>query len=137
MIRYKIDKEKGIITAYFYNPESNKSGLSLLKDDLRKYGFNRAVYWPRSKYFELDLISSMSSAVNDFLQGYTEDAIRGIAKLSPNDTWDEEFGKEIAKKKLIKRERFVFRKFGQFIIKDINRLYDDINKRFDPRIIDK
>ena len=137
MIRYSIDKEKGIITAYFYNPEYNKSGLSLLREDLRKYGFNRAVYWSRSKYFELDLISSMSSAVNDFLQGYTEDSIRGIAKLSPNDTWNEEVGKEIAKKKLIKRERFIFRKFGQFIIKDINRLYDDINKRFDPRIINK
>lgn len=130
MIRYNIDKEKGIIIAYFYNPESNKSGLSLLREDLRKYAFNRAVYWPRSKYFELGLNSSMSSAVNDFLQGYTEDAIRGIAKLSPNDTWDEEFGKDLAKKKLIKRERYIFRKFTNFIIKDINRLHEDVIKRF-------
>lgn len=130
MIRYSIDKEKGIITAYFYNPEYNKSGLSLLREDLQKYAFNRAICLPRSKYFNLYTIDTMYVAIDDFLQGYTEDAIRGIAKLSPNDTWDEEFGKDLAKKKLMKRERYIFLKFTQFIIKDIDRLREDINKRF-------
>ena len=126
MIRYHVNKDKGTVIAYFYDTDSKMSGLSLLKKDLKRYGVSRTIYRSRGNYFDLDIIESMKVCVEKFLQGYHEASIYGKAKLSPEDQWDEEVGKRIAKDRLLIKERRIFHRFGQFLMKDLKLLMKNV-----------
>ncbi len=126
MIRYHVNKDKGIVIAYFYDADTKMSGLSLLKKDLKRYGVSRTIYRSRSNYFDLDIIESMKICVEKFLKGYHEASIYGKAKLSPEDQWDEEVGKRIAKDRLLIKERRIFHRFGVFLMKDLKLLLKNV-----------
>jgi hypothetical protein len=126
MIRYHVNKDKGIVIAYFYDADTKMSGLELLRNDLSHYGFSRTICRPRSRYFYIDTIDSMNLCVDKFLKGYHEASIYGKAKLNPEDQWDEEVGKRIAKERLLIKERRIFRQFGKFIMHDLKILLKSV-----------
>lgn len=126
MIRYHVNKDKGIVIAYFYDTDTKMSGLELLRNDLSQYGFNRTICRPRSRYFYIDSIDNINVCVEKFLQGYHEASIYGKAKLSPEDQWDEEVGKRIAKDRLLIKERRIFHRFGVFLMKDLKLLLKNV-----------
>lgn len=87
MIKYNVNYEKRTITAYF---EGGKEYWIRSLDDM-----SRKILWDSS--FEIYSYGAIKKIVNDYQIGAT-------VKCHPNDSFDEEFGKELAKKKL--NERF-------------------------------
>lgn len=90
MIIYNVNKEKGTVVARFKGDFVNDA--SYWEDSLM--GMIHNVFSP---YFYST--GMMYAIVNNVLDSYAD--FVGKAKLHPEDTWDEEKGKRIAKQKLL------------------------------------
>ena len=97
MIEYNVNKEKGIVVAYFKDDEKNTS---------RDYWFDcimtKLQKLSQTDFFTNDLMYNMASAsVNEALA--CAGNLYGKAKVHGDDIFDEEKGKEIARMKLLSK----------------------------------
>lgn len=114
MIKYNVNYDKRTITAYF------EGGKDYWIDSLDDMMFNI-----EHNIFDLNVYnrSDIKNIVNDYQMG-------AVVKCHPNDNFDEEFGKELAKKKL--NERFnrckirVLKHFSNRALKAFNQYNERI-----------
>ena len=97
MIEYNVNKEKGIVVAYFKDDEKNTS---------RDYWFDcimtKLQKLSQTDFFTNDLMYNMASAsLNKALA--CAGNLYGKAKVCGDDVFDEEKGKEIARMKLLSK----------------------------------
>lgn len=97
MIEYNVNKEKGIVVAYFKDDEKNTS---------RDYWFDcimtKLQKLSQTDFFTNDLMYNMASAsLNEALA--CAGNLYGKAKVHGDDIFDEEKGKEIARMKLLSK----------------------------------
>lgn len=97
MIEYNVNKEKGIVVAYFKDNEKNTS---------RDYWFDcimtKLQKLSQTDFFTNDLMYNMASAsLNEALA--CAGNLYGKAKVHGDDIFDEEKGKEIARMKLLSK----------------------------------
>lgn len=97
MIEYNVNKEKGIVVAYFKDDEKNTS---------RNYWFDcimtKLQKLSQTDFFTNDLMYNMASAsLNEALA--CAGNLYGKAKVHGDDVFDEEKGKEIARMKLLSK----------------------------------
>lgn len=109
-ITYNIDKENRIITA------SMDECVFDAYDNLKKIGLDANLL------------------LNFFNLGWTEFTMRrvykGVAKCHPDDDWDEEKGKELAKARLLRKYyKDYAHLFGKILFK-IDRFYSEVEKKF-------
>ena len=127
MICYKVDKENGVVEAYFRNESLRLEGLALLRHELSSYVRTKYVDLA-GDYFEVVASHSIGAIINDFTRGFVERSARGIAKCHPSDAFDEEIGKQIAKDRLKRKYNNIFSNISEFVMDD---LYDLINRARD------
>lgn len=95
MIEYIVNKEKRIVVAMikFGNREETFKDSSYIYDDI-SWGFRR-------------IKKNASKRDEKYIQGYDKmffpRTISAKAKCSPEDEWDEEYGKQLARQRLVEK----------------------------------
>ena len=113
MITYKINKEKGVVVAFFA-----RTGLTAKE----VWGENLA-----NRLFKMDVNGRFYNLVGDIVDKVLKDRIVvGRAKLMDGDTFDEEVGKNIAREDLFNRYRLAEVKAKQLFIDEICKELDAI-----------
>lgn len=117
MIIYEVNKEKRVVTARF---EGDKE------------------YWSQSlvemcnNIFRPTCMAIPYRIIGKVLDGYTD--FVGKAKCHPNDVWDEEKGKNIAKQKLLAKwynvKDCVLENAKDFV----DKVYDDVTDRINKKL---
>lgn len=109
-ITYNIDKENRIITA------SMDECVFDAYDNLKKIGLDANL-----------LLNFFDLAWNEFAM---RRVYNGVAKCHPDDDWDEEKGKELAKARLLRKYyKDYAHLFGKILFK-INRFSSEVEKKF-------
>ena len=111
MIEYRINKDKGVVCAFMTN----------CNHDFVNFVYNcTAVHRNGDCNFVADLIDK--KLLEEF-----PDRFFAVAKCNPetNDTWNEEFGKEVAKAKLLSKYYRVRARFIGEIFSDISMMMND------------
>lgn len=116
MITYKINREKGVVVAFFA-----RTGLTAKE----VWGENLANMLCKldthGRYYNL-----IEDIVNKVLNGRV---VVGRAKLMEGDTFDEEVGKNIAREDLFNRYRLAEVKAKQLFIDEICKELDEIKAK--------
>lgn len=108
MINYSVNKEKNTIVAYF------EGGKDYWGDCLTEIGDNVA---QSSLVDAFPIVDNIVSGIKNFY---------GKAKLHPDDTWDEEVGKRIARERLIKKFNHAKDLLLDRILKKSTMYYNDV-----------
>lgn len=113
MITYKINKEKGVVVAFFAQP-----GLTA-KEVWRENLANML--------FKMDVHGRFYNLIEDIVNKVIKDrVVVGRAKLMDGDIFDEEVGKKIAREDLFNRYRLAEVKAKQLFIDEICKELDEI-----------
>ena len=116
MITYKINKEKGVVVAFFA-----QHGLTAKE----VWGENLA-----NMLCKLDTHGRYYNIIEDIVDKALKDrAVVGIAKLMEGDTFDEEVGKNIAREDLFNRYRIAEVYAKQLFIDEICKELDEIKAK--------
>lgn len=116
MITYKINKEKGMVVAFFAQP--GLTAREVWRENLANMLFKTDVH---GRFYNL-----VEDIVNKVLK---ERVVVGIAKLMEGDTFDEEVGKNIAREDLFNRYRLAEVKAKQLFIDEICKELDAIKAK--------
>lgn len=111
MIEYRVNKDKGVVCAFMVN----------CNEDFVNYVYNcTAVHRNGSCNYIADLINAK------YLEEFP-DRFVAVAKCNPEtgDEWNEEFGKEVAKAKLLAKYYNVRGRFIRDIFSDIQNMCED------------
>lgn len=117
MIIYNVNKEKGVIVARF------EGGRDYWEESLQDMVNNiTSKSWMSVPYY---IVTNAMKNVEDFT---------GRAILNPEDEWDEEYGKNLAKKRLLYKFNCVkinvLSKMKQFVTQE----YDNTIARIDKKL---
>lgn len=134
MLMFNINPEKKIVVAYFQN-DDGKYMLRCLSSDLYDY-----LYKLENNEYMNDALSLVISTRNNstrrhvvakFMKKYAYEnlSVMGVAKCSGDDEFDETVGMRIAKAKLEKKEREIFRKFRKFLYEEAVKGLDSFKNR--------
>ena len=116
MITYKINREKGVVVAFFA-----QTGLTAKE----VWGENLA-----NMLFKTDVHGRFYNLVEDIVNKVLKDrAVVGIAKLMEGDTFDEEVGKNIAREDLFNRYRIAEVRAKALFIDEICKELDAIKAK--------
>lgn len=111
MIKYIVDKDKRFISAYFSDG---------------RYGWYRSLQDLIAKYMPFPI---WDDEYTDIVYNVIKDMnLYGIAKCHPKDEWDEDTGKEIAKRRLVEKYKRASRRvlaglYKKIIVKNTNSLW--------------
>lgn len=117
MIKYNVDKEKGVVVAYLQlgceECFPNAADMCIKLNDL----------W--CEFIKTDMISHNKfwNGLDDVWYGGT---IRGIARCHPDDEWNEEVGRRIAKEKLLNKLQERRRKAYTFLYTTLQGFAEDV-----------
>lgn len=126
MIRYIINEKKKTVTAYLTDGKYHNTTMDVIANDCRRF-MRRAVdkaNWPNHTLY----INDATTRVFDrFLKknGYWGATIAGVARCADSDVFDKDIGKEIARKKLMKKEKEIFERFRKFLYDEAVKALDD------------
>lgn len=116
MITYKINKEKGVVVAFFAQP--GLTAKEVWEDNLSNMLFKTDVH---GRFYNL-----VGDIVDKVLK---ERVVVGRAKCMEGDTFDEEVGKNIAREDLFNRYRLAEVQAKALFIDEICKELDAINRR--------
>lgn len=119
MIRYIINEKKKTVTAYLTDGEYRKTTMDVINHDCFMF-MRRAIRKTNYSNNTLYIVDTAADTIKRFLKksGYWNATIVGIARCSGDDVFDKEIGKEIARKKLMEKERKIFEKFRKFLYEE-------------------
>nr|DAR75777.1 MAG TPA: hypothetical protein [Caudoviricetes sp.] len=125
MIRYIINEKKKTVTAYLKNKDYHTT-MDVIAHDCFMF-MRRAIgkgNWTNNTLYITD---TGACAVDRFLKknAYLGAKIVGIARCSDSDVFDKEIGKEIARKKLMEKERKIFERFRKFLYEEAVKSLND------------
>ena len=113
MITYKINKEKGVVVAFF--AQTGLTAKEVWRENLA------------NMLFKTDVLGRFYNLVGDIVDKVLKDRIVvGRAKLMDGDTFDEEVGKNIAREDLFNRYRIAEVRAKQLFIDEICKELDEI-----------
>ena len=116
MITYKINKEKGVVVAFFAQP-----------------GLTATAVWRENlahMLFKMDVHGRFYDIVGDIVDKALKDRIVvGRAKLMDGDIFNEEVGKNIAREDLFNRYRLAEVRAKQLFIDEICKELDEIKAK--------
>lgn len=116
MITYKINKEKGVVIAFFAQP-----------------GLTAKEVWEENlsnMLFKMDVHGRFYNLVGDIVDKVLKErVVVGKAKLMEGDTFDEEVGKKIAREDLFNRYRIAEVQAKQLFIDKICKELDAIKAK--------
>lgn len=116
MITYKINKEKGVVVAFF--AQTGLTAKEVWEENLSNMLFKTDVH---GRFYNL-----VGDIVDKVLK---ERVVVGRAKCMEGDTFDEEVGKNIAREDLFNRYRLAEVQAKQLFIDEICKELDAINRR--------
>lgn len=123
MIKYSINPEKKSVAAYF--EDDDMRGLDILAVDLMCYARAKLDRGVRDNGFSVVAgDGTLLRIVRKFVSRYTERSVRGIARCHGGDRWDESIGKDVARRKLIEKERRIFENFRKYFNKEVKKAAD-------------
>ena len=116
MITYKINREKGVVVAFFAQP--GLTAREVWRENLA------------NMLFKMDVHGRFYDIVGDIVDKALKDrAVVGIAKLMEGDTFDEEVGKNIAREDLFNRYRIAEVRAKALFIDEICKELDAIKAK--------
>lgn len=116
MITYKINREKGVVVAFFAQP--GLTAREVWRENLA------------NMLFKMDVHGRFYDIVGNVVDKALKDRIVvGRAKLMDGDTFDEEVGKNIAREDLFNRYRLAEVKAKQLFIDEICKELDEIKAK--------
>lgn len=116
MINYRINKEKGVVVAFF--AQTGLTAKEVWRENLANMLFKMSVH---GRFYNL---------IEDIVDKVLKDrVVVGRAKLMEGDTFDEEVGKNIARKDLFTRYRLAEVKAKQLFIDEICKELDEIKTK--------
>lgn len=116
MITYKINKEKGVVVAFF--ARTGLTAKEVWREDLANMLFKMNVH---GRFYDI-----VGDIVDKVLK---ERVVVGRAKLMDGDTFNEEVGKKIAREDLFNRYRLAEVKAKQLFIDEICKELDEIKAK--------
>lgn len=115
MVKYLIDEQNGVVTAWF--EDGDLSHRDLMETKLY------AIIRNRCNDTRLYLLLYSSDIVEQFMKRYDDDrSFVGIAQCSPTDTFNKKVGKKIAFDRLREKEHIMINKFTFFVMDWLDRL---------------
>ena len=116
MITYKINKEKGVVVAFF--AQTGLTAKEVWRENLA------------NMLFKTDVLGRFYNLVGDIVDKVLKDrVIVGRAKLMDGDTFNEEVGKNIAREDLFNRYRLAEVRAKQLFIDEICKELDEIKAK--------
>ena len=116
MITYKINKEKGVVVAFF--AQTGLTAKEVWRENLANMLFKMNVH---GRFYDI-----VGDIVDEVLK---ERVVVGRAKLMDGDTFNEEIGKKIAREDLFNRYRLAEIKAKQLFIDEICKELDEIKAK--------
>nr|DAN57813.1 MAG TPA: hypothetical protein [Caudoviricetes sp.] len=108
MVNYSINREKGIVIAWFQ--EGCLAKRELMEDELD------SMLRSRCNSIQMYLLLDHNDIIDKFLDRYNDkNSFVGIAYCNPSDEFDEQIGKDIAFNRLREKEHQMLNKFTFFV----------------------